>query len=119
MRSEFDDFIGKYGFEQFGYIQVGVPARDGIELRKQGLNSRSPLTAYMEENGYGHADVYPQDGFDAAKWFVGAIEEGSGEAARHLTKLRLTLEQKDRLFYRRPARTGMRNRPCSAHITKG
>lgn len=65
MRSEFDDFIGKYGFEQFGYIQVGVPARDGIELRKQGLNSRSPLTAYMEENGYGHADVYPQDGFDA------------------------------------------------------
>ena len=68
---------------------------------------------------YMRGEGVPQDGFEAAKWFVGAIEEGSGEAARHLTKLRLTLEQKDRLFYRRPVRTGMRNRPCSAHITKG
>ena len=60
-----------------------------------------------------------QNDFESAKWFVRAVEEGSGEAARLIPKLRLTLEQEDWLFYRRPARTGMRNRPCSAHITKG
>ncbi len=50
-----------------------------------------------------------QSDFEAAKWLVKAVEEGSEEAARRFPELRLTPEQKDWLFCRRSAQTGTQN----------